>query len=455
MTARAGKKSGSSPPQDGARHLALALLTSVLEQNRPLEEGFGPLAARAGGVLEERDRAFARLLTATVLRRLGILDALLKPCLAHPKHTPDAVLMLLRLGAAQLLFLETPPHAAVDTTVTLARQNPVTAKAAALVNAVLRRVSREGPDLLAGLDVPRLALPSWLWNHWCRDYGEATTRACAMQVMADPPLDLTLRDDTPENRDLWAQRLEANILPTGTLRRPGGGAIPALPGFDEGAWWVQDAAAALPVRLLAPRPGQRIFDLCAAPGGKTAQLAAAGARVVAVDRSAARLARLQENMARLGLSAQVSVVAADAATWKPASGTPDSEPADAILLDAPCSGTGTLRRHPDIAHLKTPDDASRLIALQDRLLRHAVTLLRPGGTLVYTVCSMDASEGEARIAALLGADDRLARRSLRPEDVGGLGELISPAGDLRTLPCHLAEQGGMDGFFATRLVRVS
>ncbi len=218
-----------------------------------------------------------------------------------------------------------------------------------------------------------------------------------------------------------------------------------LPGFGEGAWWVQDAAAALPVRLLGDVAGRPVLDLCAAPGGKTAQLASLGARVTALDRSQRRLARLKDNLARLSLSAETRV--ADAESWRPAA------PAPFVLLDAPCTATGAIRRHPDVAHLKTRDHVVRLASLQERLLAAAVHMLGPGGVLVYCTCSLEPQEGEQQVARLLAAGAPVRRRPIEPAEIGGLAECITPDGDLRTLPCHLGSKGGLDGFYAARLVR--
>ena len=314
-----------------------------------------------------------------------------------------------------------------------------------LINAVLRRLSREMDELMAKQDVPRLCTPAWLWHTWTLAHGEAATRAMAQVHIEDPPLDLTVREDAEE----WAGRLGARLLPTGTLRLPSGaGEVSKLQGYKRGAWWVQDAAASLPVRLLEAKPGQRIIDLCAAPGGKTAQLVDSGAEIIAVDRSEQRLKLLADNLNRLDLS--VAAVAADGRSWRP------PQPADGVLLDAPCSGTGTLRRHPDIAHLKTERDLAGLTALQDNLLSSSLAMLKPGGILVYATCSLQAEEGARRITALLercaAAGEPVPQRvPVRPEEIGGLAEAITKDGDLRTLPCFLADDGGMDGFYACRL----
>ncbi len=423
------------------RALALALLGAVLHRQRSFDELLEEELGRSG--LDGRDRGFVRLLVATVLRRVGQLDAVIAAMLDRPGSLRPEVQDLLRLGAAQLLILGTPDHAAVSTTVTLAAASTVTAPYKALVNAVMRRLSREGSAVLAGQDAARLNTPDWLWRSWERAYGPEQARAIAEAHLGEAPLDLLVT--RAAEAGLWAERLDARLMPTGSLRRAAGGAIPELPGFNEGAWWVQDTAAALAVPVLGPVAGRVVFDLGAAPGGKTAQLAAAGARVVAVDRAGSRLNRLRANLARLGLTAET--VTADATRWTP------EQPADAVLLDAPCSSTGTIRRHPDIPILKGPDDVVRLVAIQTRLLAHAVTLVRPGGVLVYTVCSLQPEEGEERLAALLESGAPVEPLPITADEVGGLGELVTAAGTVRTLPCHLAALGGLDGFFVGRVRR--
>ena len=391
--------------------------------------------------LPARDRAFARLLVATVLRRLGQIDALIAHCLNTPLPPRAAMVHdMLRLGIAQLLFLRTPPHAAVATTVDLAELRGFISHKG-LVNAVLRRLSQEGPGLVAQQDAARLDTPDWLWRGWSQAYGEERTRGIALAHLKEAPLDLTVRRD-PET---WRDQLEAILLPTGTLRRTGGGAIMSLPGYSAGAWWVQDAAAAMPATLFGDIAGQRVIDLCAAPGGKTAQLAAAGARVTAIDRSPRRLDRLNANLARLSFT--VESLVADAATWRP------PEPVRYVLLDAPCTATGAIRRHPDVPHLKTPDDVARLAAVQERLVAAAVEMLAPGGTLVYCTCSLEPQEGPQQVAKLMARGAPVTRRPIAPHEIGGLAECLTPEGDLRTLPSHLSEFDGIDGFFATRLVR--
>ncbi|MCH7866044.1 MAG: MFS transporter [Proteobacteria bacterium] len=426
----------NSPP----RMVALDLLSAVLRRKRRLDEAAWDHPALAG--LDGRDRAFVRVLTATTLRRLGQIDACIDLALEKPlPRKASGVHDLLRLGICQLIFLDTPAHAAVATAVDMAQDRGFGAHKK-LVNAVLRRIGREGPKMAETQDAARLNTPDWLWDSWAAAYGEATCRRIAEAHLSEAPLDITVKKDAAG----WAAKLDAQILPTGSLRRRAGGAIDGLPGFKEGAWWVQDAAAALPAKLLGDVSGKHVIDLCAAPGGKTAQLALKGARVTAIDRSEKRLARLGENLQRLGLEAER--ITADAATWRPA------EPADAVLLDAPCSATGTIRRHPDVARLKTPDDVSRLTAVQDRLLAAAVEMVRPGGVLVYCSCSLQPVEGVDRIESLIGTGAPVTRIPVTPDDVGGLADVVSADGDLRSLPCHMDGESGMDGFYAARLKRL-
>ncbi|MBS0517875.1 MAG: MFS transporter [Proteobacteria bacterium] len=422
-----------------SRRAALDVLVACLDKGQPLDD---VLARHQGfAALDPRDRAFVRLLLATTLRRLGEIDDVLKGLIERPLENANALgHQVLRLGATQLLFLGTPAHAAVDTSVRLI-EGARLPHLKGLVNAVLRRIAREGTAPLSDHDAARLNTPLWLWESWLEAYGETTTRAIAAAHLIEAPLDLTPRSDAA----FWAGRLEAEVLPTGTIRRTAGGAITELPGFAEGAWWVQDAAAALPARLLDDIAGKRVADLCAAPGGKTLQLCAAGAIVTAVDISARRMARLGDNLVRAGLKAEL--ITADASKWQ------TLDKFDAILLDAPCSGTGTLRRHPDIAWLKDESDVDRLTVTQDRLLLHALDLLKPGGILVYAVCSLQEDEGPARIAALLGRGGGVERVPVTAAELPGLAEAITPQGDVRTLPSMWSERGGIDGFFIARLRR--
>jgi 16S rRNA (cytosine967-C5)-methyltransferase len=431
----------------GARRAAMQAVAALIGQERPPALDDALAQAIRAEALAPADAGLARAIAVATFRRYGLIRAALAARLERglPAAKPQLT-ALLATATAQILDLAVPDHAAVDLAVRLAKADTRTAHLAGLVNAVLRRVARERDAILAA-DADALAVntPDWLARRWVAAYGPERAAAIARAHLAGAAIDLTPRGEPAD----WAARLGAVTLPTGSLRLPENGpAIPELPGFQEGAWWVQDAAAALPARLLAPRDGTRVLDLCAAPGGKTLQLAATGARVTAVDRSAPRLERLRENVARLGFA--VDVVVADALALEP-------QDHDAVLLDAPCSATGTIRRHPDVAWTKAEADIGRLAALQAKLLDHAAGLVRPGGLLVYCTCSLEPEEGEAQVAAFLARDPRYARVPVRPEEVGGAAALIDDRGDLRTLPCHLPElagaRGGLDGFFASRLRR--
>lgn len=431
-------------PGLAARRIAADIVDGVLRRHIALDEQLSGKGAHPGlATLADRDRALMRRLTATVLRRLGTLRHLLKGFLdkGFPADAPRTETILL-LGAAQILWLEVPDHAAVDLSVRLAQADRRAARYAGLVNAVLRRVAQSRATVLA--DQAARDTPDWLLKRWTKTYGRDIARAIAEANGHEPALDLTVKQDA----ESWAEHLRGRVLPTGTVRTIAQGAISLLPGFSEGAWWVQDAAAALPARLLGDVRGLSVADLCAAPGGKTAQLACAGARVTAVDRSANRLARLRENLTRLSLEAET--VPADVLEWQ-------GGPFDAVLLDAPCSSTGTIRRHPDVPWLKSEADLTVLTSLQQRLLDRAVNLLKPGASLVYCVCSLEPEEGVNQIAALLARNPSLARKPIAAAELSGQAEFISKDGDLRTLPLHLPDPdprwGGLDGFYAARLTR--
>ncbi len=400
----------------------------------------------ASDALAPRDRALARLIAGTVLRQAGELKAVLSGYLEKPPPEPSGNLWpILLAGAAQLLYLNTPPHAAVGLAVEQSRHDARARRYDRLINAVLRRVSREGLSALQGLDAARLNVPAWLFERWSKTYGEADARRIASASLCEAPLDLSVKSDP----GLWAERLGGTVLPTGSVRLAAGGRIEDLPGYAEGAWWVQDAGAAIPARLLGGVAGRSVADLCAAPGGKTAELAAAGADVTAVELSAERLGRLRGNLERLHLAAEL--VVADAASWAP------GKVFDAVLLDAPCTAIGTIRRHPDILHLKRPEDVATLAALQSRLLDNAARLVKPGGMLVYCTCSLEPEEGPEQIARLLANNPGFSRLPIAPGECGILPDWITSDGDLRTLPFHLPhaqkELSGIDGFYAARLSR--
>ena len=416
-----------------SRRAALNVVKAALERRGGLEEALsGPEIA----ALEPRDRSFARALVMTVLRRRGGLDRALGARLNKPP--PETVMELLRLGAAQALHMDVPGHAAVATTLALAEADRGARPFKGLLNAVLRGLLREPP----GPTPPEALAPDWLYARWRAAYGEAASLAVAALIAEEPATDLIPRD--PAEAPELAGLLEAEILPGPTLRTRRGGDVAEWPGFAEGRWWVQDASAAVAARLLAPRPDEPVLDLCAAPGGKALQLAAAGAKVVALDRSAARLRRLQENLARTGLQAEI--VVADAAAWD------DQRSFDAILLDAPCSATGTFRRHPDVLWAVRPGEIAKLAAVQARMLASAADRLRPGGRLVYCVCSLEPEEGEAQVEAFLRARPDFRLDPAAPGEAGAPEASLLAAGALRILPHHRA--GGTDGFFVARLVRL-
>src|SRR5215471_14550654 len=387
-------------PGLAARRIAADIVDGVLHKNRTLDDQLDGAAAHpALKTLADRDRALMRRLVATILRRLGTLGHLLSRLLDRgiPTDAPRAQSALL-IGAAQILWMDVPDHAAVDLSVRLVQSDRRAARYAGLVNAVLRRCAREGKALVEEVATQSLDIPPWMLARWSAQYGEATAQEMALALGHEPSLDLTVKSDASQ----WATRLHGEVLPTGTVRTLLHGSVTMLPGFAEGQWWVQDAAAALPAGLFGDINGKAIADLCAAPGGKTAQLAQAGAHVTAVDRSPARMTRLRDNLTRLSLEA--NTVVADAVEWQGA-----AKSFDCILIDAPCTSTGTIRRHPDVTWLRQESDIASLAALQTRLLQKAVTVLKPGGTLVYCTCSLEPEEGEKAIATLLAAGAPLRR----------------------------------------------
>lgn len=438
-----GKAHGREIAGLAVRRAAAQSLDAVLRQRRSLDQALEETGPRRMASFAERDRALTRMLVTTVLRRLGTLRHIIGGFAERglPPGAPSVETAVL-VGAAQLLFLDVPDHAAVDLSVRLVQEDRKAARYSGLVNALLRRVAREGAGRLQELDAVALDTPAWLTARWEKAYGPQIARAIAAAHAVEPPLDLTVKSEP----DLWARRLGGEVVLGDTVRLLAHGPVSQLAGYAEGAWWVQDAAAALPARLLGDVRGRRVADLCAAPGGKTAQLVQAGAIVTAVDRSEKRLERLKANLARLKVDAEIA--AADAAVWS-------GGPFDAVLLDAPCSSTGTVRRHPDIPWLKSEADLEALTALQRRLLDNALALLKSGGVLVYCTCSLEPEEGERQIASLLQRNGRLRRLALRPAEVDGHSEFITAEGELRTLPCHLphpdSRKSGLDGFFAARL----
>jgi 16S rRNA (cytosine967-C5)-methyltransferase len=412
-----------------AREAALNLIEAALSRRGGIDEA---TSANGFRFLEPRERAFARALAMAVLRHLGPIDRALSARLQ--KAPPDRVMHLLRLGAAQAFHLDVPAFAAVATSVELAGAHKTSRPFKGLVNAVLRGLLRDGEPA----DDPSLSAPPWLYSRWIAAFGEATAREIAAQIALEPATDLSLKPGADVSA--LAEALEAETLDGGSLRLRRKGDVAGWPGFEDGSWWVQDAAAAIPARLLGVKPGDAVLDLCAAPGGKTLQLAAAGADVVALDRSAARLKRLEENLVRTGLSAET--VVADAAIWD------DARTFDAILLDAPCSATGTFRRHPDVLWAARPGDVASLAAVQARILDAAADRLKPGARLVYCVCSLEPEEGEAQVEAFLARRQDMALDRIAAGEGGAPAASLTARGTLRLLPHQ--RNGGQDGFFAAR-----
>lgn len=422
----------SNPDAAGlpARRAALDLLTAALARRSGFDEAAATPAFRQ---LEPRDRGFARALVLATLRHLGPIDRALDAKLS--RDPPDSVRNILRLGAAQAFVLGAPSYAAVSASVDLAASLKNGASFKGLVNAILRALTRETPDMTD----PELLAPPWLFSRWSAAFGEDAARAMATLIPAEPATDLSLKWPAPD----LVKALEAEELPGGTLRSALRGEISTWPGFSDGAWWVQDASAAIPARLLDVKEGETALDLCAAPGGKTLQLAAAGAEVTALDRSAARLVRVTENLARLELTAET--VAADAGAWD------DDRIFEAVLLDAPCSATGTYRRNPDVLWAARPGDVAALASVQAKLLDAAAGHVAPGGRLVYCVCSLEPEEGEAHTAGFLARNPAFVLVAVAPGEGGTPEASVRADGTLRILPHHLP--GGTDGFFVARYAR--
>jgi 16S rRNA (cytosine967-C5)-methyltransferase len=455
---RAGTKQGFVPAEAAreaeamkipglpARIAAANIIADVAQGGHRLDECFSPLAvpARLTG-LSPRDVALARSIATTALRRLGVIRKALSILLE--KGLPRQATRLewaLVAGAAQILFLDAADHAAVDLAVRAVRLEPKSAGFAGLVNAVLRNLQRRREEFLELAASGEFDAPAWLAQRWRKNYGEATAKAISAMHMLEPPLDLSCKS----NAKAWAERLGGVLLPTGSVRMIDRTPIPELEGYEDGEWWVQDAAANLPARFLAAKPNERVLDMCAAPGGKTAQLALSGAHVVALDRSAERLKLLAANLNRLKLHAEIAV--ADATGYS-------APPFDAILLDAPCSATGTIRRHPDVPWTKKPGDIEALASMQAKMLDRAASLAKPGGRIVYCTCSLEPEEGELQIAAFLRRNPDFSREPLDPHKDMVPAEFVNDEGDLRTLPTLLPgpepRLSGVDGFFASRIIR--
>ncbi len=426
-----------------ARETAVRVLMAVTLKNRPLDLAFDDMASDAG--LDSRDRAFTMHIVMLSLRRYGSLNYLMEKLLERglPKNATWTKAAII-IGLAQILFMRTADFASAHQMVELIKNLPGKESGfKGLVNAILRRAGREKETLLQSLvNQPLIDIPIWLRSRWVTAYGEEITKKLAMALQSEPMLDISLQNTAIQSE--YADKLEAQVLPTGVLRRSFTD-IKALEGYDKGDWWIQDFSASLPAKLFPDIKGKHVLDMCSAPGGKTLQLASKQADVTAVDRSQNRLKRLKDNLSRTGLNAQV--ITADASNFTP------SKPVDHILVDAPCSATGTFRRNPDVMLHKTAYDIEKLTNLQQRILEHAFTLLPVGGTLIYCVCSIEPDEGVSQITHFIDKTPTAERAPVTPDEVGNIEEIITSEGDVLCLPHYLTDQGGMDGFYISRLIK--
>ncbi|EFL89682.1 RsmB/NOP family class I SAM-dependent RNA methyltransferase [Ahrensia sp. R2A130] len=455
----------NSAPKDkpglAARQVATTLLTRIVDDGRGLDglldTRHGPAALRD---MPEADRLLVRAIVTTALRHRGEIEHALDRCMDRkPPKNARQLIHALHVAAAQILFMEVPDSAAVDLAVTALSSDQRSTRFSGLANAVLRRMGREKDTLFEAMSDEARAvinMPPWLRKRTRKSYGKERLASIAMRHMQEPVIDICVR----ENPEEWAEKLGGVHLFGNAVRVMREGAIHTWPGYDDGGWWVQDAAAQLPAQLMGDIDGKRVLDLCAAPGGKTAQLAAAGASVTALELNASRLHRLKGNMERLKLD--VETIEGDLFEYEPA------ELFDAVLLDAPCSSLGTIRRHPDVQWAKSQAIVEELADLQKRMCEHAATFIKPGGTLIFANCSLDRAEGEDVVAAITKGAAPLELSPLTPDDLFGLDDFITGQGTVRTHPGQLndvppptsadvdpARYGGLDGFFAARFIRTA
>lgn len=430
-----------------ARLVATLLLTRVMDDARNLDA----LCDKQHGLsrflkLEPRDQGLARAITVTAVRNHNRIEAILKRVMDRPPPKRARFLIhSLHVAATQILFLDAPDSAAVDLGVTAIGDDERTARFRGMSNAILRRMVREKEVLLAKSEGAS-PFPRWMEKAIRKDFGKEKAADISKFISLEPMVDLTVKSNPQE----WAEKLGGFVLPTGSVRLTNTTNISELEGYDDGEWWVQDAAAALPAKLINKEAGANVLELCAAPGGKTAQLAKAGYQVTALDISQPRLVRLQQNLNRLKLEAKL--IEADILEFEP------EEKYDAILLDAPCSSTGTIRRHPDVLWTKSPEEITALAKLQFQLLEKSKDFLKPGGTFVFSNCSLLKEEGEDLLSRATKQFDDLIVDPIKPEEINGLEACINGQGALRTLPFHLAHAAqdnlsGLDGFFACRFIK--
>jgi len=429
------------------RREAVRLLDAILSDKKPFDEIWAQsLASGDLKAMIDPDRALTRLIVMTTLRHLRHIDNVLATFLKNPlPKSAHSVQNILRSAIAQLMFLKSPPHAVLNIATSLAANDRPNRPFKGLINGVLRNYTRTDPEKLLGKNGAPGNTPEWLHNRWKHQFGNNSAKQIARAHQHEPALDITVKSDA----ETWAEKLKGYLLPTGTIRIANAGNPVKLEGFEAGEWWVQDASAALPAKLLGNIADKQVLELCAAPGGKTAQLINAKAKVTAVERSAHRMKRLEENLARLNFKA--NLVTADAGEYRPPT------PPDAILLDAPCSATGTIRRHPDVPYLKTHKNITDLAQIQTRLINHAADILKPGGTLIYCVCSLEHEEGEDQISDFLKRNKQFSLKPVDKSEIPGLEKALLPAGDLRILPHFCSDHGsdlrGIDGFYIARLIK--
>lgn len=429
------------------RRAALAIIEAVFDHGQMLDA-----AQRTEGKdLDARDQAFLKQLTTLYFKKRGSLRWVIRQLMERPLPVKMiAVERLIELGIVQILFMRTADHAAVDQSVRLigSRRNTSERNMKGLANAVLRNAIRQRDELLVGVEAETLIdLPGWLRKRWVLKMGEDTVKAIALSMRQDVTIDITVKD--PTERESLAKAFDADILPTGSLRLKQATDITQLDGFAEGRWWVQDMAAAIPATLFGSLVGKHVADLCAAPGGKTMQLAAQGAKVTAIDRSSERMPRLWQNLERTKLTDSVDPLVQDIMEWKA------NKAITHILLDAPCSATGTMRRNPDGPWLKSVKQIRELTVMQSNMLDHVFAQLPEGGKLIYCVCSLEDEEGPDQISAFLERTQNAKLIPITSDEVGGMDALCTEDGYLRCRPDFLAEQGGMDGFFAARIDKIT
>lgn len=394
------------------------------------------------------DKGLIRMIVSTCLRRMGQIDFIIDKCLNRPLPLKlEPVKNILRIGVTQLLCMDIPAYAAVNTAVELTKTNEYMHQKN-MVNAILRRIEREKESFTQQIEGKEyLNHPKWLIEGWEKAYGKEKTASIIKANMSEALLDLSAKNSAKE----WAEKLGGSLMPTGTIRLSSYNNVTELDGFNEGAWWVQDLGASIAVKLAGDIEGKKALDICAAPGGKTMQLLAGGAKVTALDNVSERVERLKSNLARVKMQA-TEIITADFIEWGNKYYNQLQNGYDLIILDAPCSATGTIRRHPDLLHLRRANEIKNNLEIQKKMIRLACGLLKKGGTLIYCVCSLEADEGEKQIEQILETELPLKLSPIAPNELGpDMKDMITEKGEFRSLPSSLSGLGGMDGFYCARL----